>query len=143
MISPEEKYINYLKSKDQRLTKARKEILHILFDTHDHLRLEEILNEAKKRNISRATLFRTLNQMIEANLIHKFFDENGRVYYEHIYEHSPHHHLICVDCGLIVEIEEPKLKTVIEKICENNNLQHHSHVVEVFGICSRCNKSKK
>lgn len=140
MISPEEKYNSYLKSKKQRPTKARKVLLNILFKTHDHLRLEEILKEAKVKKISRATLFRTLNQMIEAKLIHKFFDENGRVYYEHIYEHSPHHHLICMECGNIIEIEEPKLKKVLEKICGENNFTHHSHVVEVFGICGKDHK---
>ena len=135
-MTPEEKYISYLKSKSQRLTRARKSILDLLFNTHDHLRLDEILEESKKMNISRATLFRTLNQMIDARLIHKFFDENGRVYYEHIYEHSPHHHLICVDCGNIIEIEEPELKEFLKKICEKNNFKHYNHVVEVFGLCN-------
>jgi len=136
-MTPEEKYISYLTSRQQRLTNARKAILDLLFNTHEHLRLDEILDKAGKMKISRATLFRTLNQMIDAKLIHKFFDEQGRVYYEHIYEHSLHHHLICVDCGNIIEIEEPELKELLKRICEKNNFIHYNHVVEVFGVCNK------
>lgn len=139
MLTPEKKYDTYLKSKNQRLTEARKIIFDYLFSVHSHLKLDDIRKEAEKNNISRATLFRILNQMIDAELIQKFFDDKGQVYYEHIYEHTPHHHLICTKCNKITEFEDPDLHKFLEDICKKNNFIHHNHIVEVMGVCdSKC-----
>lgn len=137
MLTPEKKYDAYLKSKNQRFTTARKIIFDYLFGTHSHLKLEDIRKEAEKNNISRATLFRILNQMLDAELIQKFFDDRGQVYYEHIYEHAPHHHMVCMKCNKITEFEDPELHKFLENICKKNNFIHQNHIVEVMGVCEK------
>ena len=138
MLTPEQKFNQFLKFKNQRLTGARDRILKMLFKNHTHIHLENMLAWSKENSISRATLFRTLNMLVEAGLISKFFDEHNRVHYEHIYAHEHHRHLICVKCGNILEVEDPVPEEVVQELCEKNSFTQHYNVFEVFGFCGKC-----
>jgi len=140
MLTPEQQFNQHLRYKSRRPTKAREKILKMLFQNHSHMHLEDILKWAQGNAISRATLFRTLNLLVEAGMVSKIFDEHNRAHYEHVYAHAQHYHLICLQCGNIHEVEAPFSEEAVQKLCDDKNFIQHYNVFKVFGHCSGCAK---
>lgn len=138
MLTPEQKFIQYLKFNNQRLTDSREKVLKMIFHTHDHIHLDDILHWAGENNISRATVFRTLNLLVESGMVSKVFDDKHHVHYEHVYAHSDHCHLICTKCGKITNINLTFSDDDMDKICDNNEFVRFYNIFNIFGICNRC-----
>ncbi len=137
-MTPIQKFNQYLHLKNQRLTPSRNKILKMLFKRHDHISLEELLDWSAQNDISRATLFRTLTLLIDAGMIAQIFDQKKRAHYEHIYEHKKHHHLVCLKCDKIIEIEDNFSEKTAEELCIKNNFEHQYNIFKIYGICGDC-----
>lgn len=138
------------KFKDQfiehRLTPQRRLVLEILMDNKDHhLSAEEVyrLSREKGEDIGIATVYRTLDLLEEMGLIHKLNFGDGRSRYE--LEHSPlehqHHHLLCLNCQEIIEVEEDLLQRLEETIEKKHGFKIVDHRVQFFGYCQRCRET--
>lgn len=135
-----EKFHQYLKSKGLKLTSERKDILKKVFSIHDHFDVEELLYLLKKdgKQISRASVYRTLNLLVDSSLVEKVDFGEGKAYYEHIYGHFHHDHLICSSCGRVIQFQDPVIESRQEEICKHYDFEIDYHLLNIFGYCSQC-----
>ena len=147
-LSPQEKdkfKIN-LKEKGYKLTPQRRAVVDIIMENEGkHLTVEEIYDEVKKEcpEIGLATVYRTVQLLDELGVICKINLNDGCNRYEliHEYENHQHHHLICSECGKIIEVEGDLLDSLESTIEKKYNFFVKNHSVKFFGLCSDCSKN--
>ena len=134
----------FLGEKGLRLTKERIAVLREVFSFHDHFDPEYLYLRIKGSGskASRASVYRTLNLLVESGLVEKISrTEKGNVY-EHTYGHTHHDHMICEGCGSIIEFYSEKLENLQKEICRGNGFDGKSHTLEIRGYCTECKKRK-
>ncbi len=94
----------------------------------------------KNSNISRATVYNTLELLTQCSLLSKRNFGENKTRYESNFERSSHDHLICTDCGAIMEFSNPKVNKLIEEITSELGFQPTGYAFNIFG---KCNKSAK
>ncbi|MGF7431537.1 Fur family transcriptional regulator [Thermoanaerobacterium thermosaccharolyticum] len=135
-----------LKQKGFKLTTQRRAILDVIIENREkHLSSEEIYDLVKEKypEIGLATVYRTLQLFDELGVIYKLNFDDGRSRYElyHNEDHQ-HHHLICLKCGSVIEMEGDLLENLEEAIENTKNFQIVDHNVKFFGYCSKCKQNK-
>jgi len=135
-----------LKEKGMKYTEQRAIILQILLNIDDHLNAEEVLDIVKSKypdqKIGIATIYRTLNFLEEVNLITSIsFGKEGKKYEGNSDKH--HDHLICTECGKIVEFLDDTIEKKQEEIALKNGFKITDHTMQIFGICGDCQAKKK
>ena len=130
-----------LKAKGMKYTEQRAIILQILLNIDDHLNAEEVLDIVKKKypdqKIGIATIYRTLNFLEEVNLITSIsFGKEGKKYEGNTDKH--HDHLICTECGKIVEFLDDTIEKKQEEIAKKNGFTITDHTMQIFGVCDDC-----
>ncbi len=134
-----------LKEKGFKLTPQRRAILDIILETEGkHLSAEEIYDLVKVKcpDIGLATVYRTMQMFEEVGLVYKHnFDEvRSRYEINHHNEYHQHHHLICVGCSRVIEVEEDLLEQLESGIEKKYNFEISNHNVKFFGYCEKCRK---
>lgn len=131
---------DYLKSKKFNLTRERKEILKEVFSIEGHLEAEKIFLRLKRnrKKISRATVYRTLNLLVDSGLVRKVYLGENHIHYEHIFGHTHHDHLVCLKCGKVIEFADEKIEELQARICLKKKFKELSHTVQIFGYCRDC-----
>jgi Fur family ferric uptake transcriptional regulator len=134
-----------LKEQGYKLTPQRRFILEIILETEGrHLSVEEIYELVKYRcpDIGLATVYRTMQMFEEVGLVYKHNFDDGRSRYElnHHNEYHQHHHLICVGCKKVIEVEEDLLEQLESSIEKKYNFKINNHNVKFFGYCEKCRK---
>lgn len=134
-----------LKERGYKLTIQRQAVLDVLLDhENQHLSTEEIYELVKKNHpdIGLATVYRTLLLLDRMELIYKLDLDDGCSRYElnRSREDHRHHHLICMKCGVVAEVEEDLLGVLEEQIQRKNNFIVKDHRVKFYGYCGNCSK---
>ena len=91
-------------------------------------------------SIGFATVYRTLKLLCEAGLCRELKFEDGITRYEHLYGHQHHDHLVCTRCGKFIEIIEPEIEKLQEKLFKKHKFLPQRHRMELYGICKKCRK---
>jgi len=128
-----------------KLTAERRILLREIHTIPSHFTAQELISrmKRKRKKVSRATIYRTLELFQQEGLIEKveLGGENSR--YECI-SHRPHHdHLICVNCGKVIEIQSPVLEEHKEKVCRSHHFLPRSHTLQILGYCRSCRQKLK
>ena len=137
-----------LKSEGLRATKQRLDIWDELSSTDKHRDIETILKDLKKNkiNVSRATLYRTIDVFVKHDLLTKITMDNGRFLYEHNKKTitPKHDHILCEDCGEIFEFYDNTISSIENRIAEDLNIKLTKRVHQLSGKCvdGKCNHSK-
>ena len=137
-----------LKSEGLRATKQRLDIWDELSSTNKHRDIETILLDLKNKkiNVSRATLYRTIDVFVKHDLLKKITLETGKFLYEHNKKTiSPKHdHIVCEDCGEIFEFFDNNISSIEEKIADDLNLKVTKRVHQLSGSCKndQCSHAK-
>ena len=131
---------SHLRHHGLRSTEQRRRILEVFFATTSHVSIEELLAEVRHREpgISYATVYRTLRLLAQCGVAteHQFADGLSR--YE-VADHRGHHdHLICVDCGRIVEFEDPQIEERQRELARRHDFEVLGHKHELYGRCRTC-----
>lgn len=134
-----------LKEEGYKLTTQRKAILDAILENHEkHLNPEEIYNIVKLKcpDIGIATVYRTLQLFEKLNIVCRVNFNDGYNRYELIYdtEQHQHHHLICLNCGKVIEVKMDLLETLENEIEREYGFSIVDHNVKFFGYCSDCEK---
>ena len=140
MLTKEEKFNSYLKSKGLKFTPERKIILQEVFSLRKHFNADQLFEKLHKKNkqISRATVYRTLPLLVESGLIIETLRCQGKVSYEQIFGHKHHGHLVCIKCGRIIEFRDERIERLQEEVCKKHNFKPVEHRLGIRGYCSEC-----
>jgi Fur family ferric uptake transcriptional regulator len=107
-----------------------------------HLSAEEVLYAAREKlpNIGIATVYRTLDRLAAIDILYKTMFDSGKFRYELSNDQNhQHHHIICLGCGKITEVEEDLLVSLEEHI-EQQGFQIVDHQLKLYGYCPSCIK---
>lgn len=125
-------------------TRQREEIVKTFLKAPGHQSLEQIYSQVIKTNpkIGRITVYRTLKLLTRLGLAiqRKFAD--GETRYELASEGAHHDHLICLDCGKIIEFEDPTIESLQARIAQQHQFQIFQHRMELYGRCETCLRKK-
>lgn len=134
-----------LEAANYRLTQQRKAVLDVMRENAGHhLTAEEVLAEARKKfpNIGIATVYRTLERMASMQILYKTLFDGGKHRYEiSDQEDHQHHHIICVSCNKIYEVEETLLDS-LELYLEQQGFEIVNHQLKVYAYCPECKSHK-
>lgn len=132
-----------LKKNGLKNSKQREEILSVLYKSATHLSPEEIANEikTKDKSTSISSIYRILTYLEKERFVTPLeADKNGRRY--EIAAKAHHDHIICLDCGSIIEFVDSDIERLQIEISAKFDAQIISHDMRLFVICSKCkNKS--
>lgn len=129
-----------LKKEGLRYTQQRQSIWDEICATDDHRDAEEIYLSLRKEgmNVSRATVYRTIDVLVKNNLVRKLDLGDGRARYEHKMDSGHHDHLICVTCGKIEEFMDETIEQRQDQIVNDLGFKLIRHIHQLFVICSDC-----
>ena len=131
-----------LQEKGYRLTPQRIMILEALHNASQHISAEEIYGivRAKYPYANISTIYRTLELLKELGLVTEIDLDDGRIRY-HLTEKGHHHHLICNQCGAIIDLPEQILVPLEEVLLNDYKFKADLKHLAVFGLCDKCRNS--
>jgi len=141
MATTEEKVLEeYISRNNLKITRQRRSVLKAFLDCENHVSAEELYNTVTETesNIGLATVYRTLALLIRSGLASEMDFGDGQKRYEHRYKHKHHDHMICTECGKIIEFTNPIIEKLQDEIAAQNGFTITSHKLDLFGNCSDC-----
>ena len=145
-LAPMERFEEYLQSKGKRITEQRRVLVDRVFRQHDHFDVEDLLSdlarEVGKRRVSRPTVYRTLDQLVEAGLLRKM-NLGGRAVYEHDYGYPQHDHLHCQTCNKLIEFQSDEVLAIREEAGRQHDFRVTGHRLLVTGLCQQCRDQRR
>ena len=136
----EEQFLGFLRSRGLRATAERRALIREIFAQHGHIDADSILAAVHRRGlaISRATVYRNLELLVQAGLAHKV-RLSGRSYlYEHLHSGQRHDHMACRCCGRMVEFVSPGITALLGEICRAHGFEGRQNQLQILGICRSC-----
>ena len=129
-LSPQERFEEYLQSRGKRITQQRRILVDHVFERHDHFDADELIANLsaspKSAPVSRPTVYRTLNELVEAGLLRKM-TLGGRAVYEHDYGYPQHDHLHCQMCDKLIEFHSDELAELRDAVAREHHFRVTGH----------------
>jgi Fur family ferric uptake transcriptional regulator len=143
--TPESKFREYLASrpKPQRFTEQQRELLGHVFAKHSHFDVDQLIEELKKagKRVSRATVYRTLTKLVDAGLLRRI-ELGTRTVFDHDYGYPFHDHLVCEQCGAMIEFQSEALDAVLRDVAGNHQFRPNGRTLVIRGVCAECNAAR-
>ena len=129
-----------LKKEGLRYTQQRQSVWDELCATNDHRDAEEIYLAIRQSglNVSRATVYRTIDVLVKNKMVRKLELGDGRARYENKVNATHHDHLICIQCGKIEEFMDEVIESRQDEIVKKFGYKLVRHIHQLFIICSEC-----
>lgn len=147
MNSIEANLKTYLNEKGFKLTFQRQAVLDVIVrHKGKHLSGEEIfeLLKLKYPGIGLATVYRTLPLLEKIGLLSTIHLNDDCTRYEYNYDNGQHshHHLICLGCGSVFEVQDDLLETLEQQVHKKSSFIIKNHSVKFYGYCSKCSQTQ-
>jgi Fur family ferric uptake transcriptional regulator len=144
MNAPLPDYSNLRPAGGKRSSK-RERILDIFLQQKGHLSADDLFDFVRRAEpgIGRATVYRTLQWMVDANIARKVDFGEGRSRYEPSYRHPRHFHLVCNQCHRSSEFLSSDVESLMEEIAAARGFATTRSVLQIFGTCEECLTGRK
>jgi len=138
-------FVEKLRPAGGRRSGKRDVIVQIFLRQDGHLAADELVELIRKEDarISRATIYRTLQWMVDAGIARKVDFGEGRFRFEHSYRHPRHFHLICKTCSQSFEFLSSDIEALIEEIAEARRFAPRQSVLQIYGTCENCQAGRQ
>ena len=135
----------FVASRSLRHSRQRMDILQVFLQTEQHRTAEELLALIRKKNpsVGCATVYRTMKLLCDCGLARELKLEDGTARYEHLYGHSHHDHLVCSRCGRLVEVFDPEIERLQDRLSRIHGFLPQHHRMEIYGICCHCASKRR
>jgi Fur family transcriptional regulator, ferric uptake regulator len=142
-VREKEQFLQFLRGRGQRVTGERLALFDEIFSLHGHIDAEELLGVMKARGlkISRATVYRNLDLLVESGFARKQRLGRRGFLYEHVHAGQQHDHLVCTGCGRVVEFVSQGIAALQAEICRAHGFVPMRHTLQIAGLCNRCAES--
>ena len=132
----------YLSRNQLKQTKQRKIVVSHFLNLDSHVDAEDLYESVRSEgfNIGLATIYRTLNLLKDAGLVEQRSFADGRAVFEVLKPGNHHDHIVCIDCGRIVEFENEEIEALQKIEASKFGFVLTSHRLELYGRCEPCRK---
>jgi len=130
----------HLKNKGLLHSKQREQILDVFLRTERHPTIDDLYELVRRKNpkIGLATVYRAMKVICDAGLAREVDFGDGIRRFEHKYQHQHHDHLVCLECGRVIEVLSPEIKKLQERLAKKYSFTSLRHRMQIFGICRKC-----
>ncbi len=137
IILVKEIFRTYLKERNQRQTPERFMVLEEIYRAEGHFDADDIFFNMKNAGtrVSRATVYNTLDLLIECGLVQRQQFGKNQYYYERSYAYQQHDHMICKECGVVIEFCDPRILEIQRLMEEIHDFTVEGHSLHLFGRC--------
>lgn len=134
------RFRSYLRRTDHPVTPQRVRVARILFGTHDHISADEIMARLRREGepVGKATVYRTLDLLVEADLIREHDFGEGFRRYEPRPTRPRHEHLVCTGCGKVIEFQHEAIERLEREVAGLHGFEPSHHRLEIYGRCEEC-----
>ncbi|MDQ2976231.1 MAG: transcriptional repressor [Acidobacteriota bacterium] len=145
MTEEQEVFLQHIQRKGLKRTSQRDLILDMFLRTEEHLSSEDLyrLVQEVDPSIGQTTVYRTLKLLTEAGLAREVRFGDGITHYEHNYKHQHHDHMICSECGRIIEFFSAELEAIQDAMAAKHRFQVTQHLLRIIGVCAECRRAMK
>lgn len=141
----QEVFLKHIQKHGLKRTSQRDLILDVFLRTEEHLSNEDLYQLVKKEDptVGQTTVYRTLKILTEAGLAREVRFGDGRTHYEHNYKHQHHDHMICSECGKIIEFFSAELEAIQDQMAAKHKFEITQHLLRIIGVCVDCRRARK
>jgi Fur family ferric uptake transcriptional regulator len=133
-------FVDKLRPAGSKRSGKRDFIVNVFLRQEGHLTADDLVDLIRREDqrISRATIYRTLQWMVDAGIARKVDFGEGRFRFEHSYRHPRHFHLICKSCNRSFEFLSSDIEALVEEVASARNFTPRQSVLQIHGTCEAC-----
>ena len=133
-------FVDSLRPAGSKRSSKRDLIVNVFLRQQGHLTADDLVDLIRREDqrISRATIYRTLQWMVDAGIARKVDFGEGRFRFEHSYRHPRHFHLICKTCNRSFEFLSSDIESLIEEVAAARGFAQRQSVLQIHGECEAC-----
>jgi Fur family ferric uptake transcriptional regulator len=139
MLSPKE-FVDTHRPSGSRRSGKRDVIVNVFLQQEGHVGADQVVDAVRARDsrISRATIYRTLQWMVDAGIARRVDFGDGRFRFEHAYRHPRHFHLICRRCHQSFEFLSSDIESLVDEVAAARQFDVDESVLQIYGTCADC-----
>jgi Fur family ferric uptake transcriptional regulator len=135
-----QRFEDFLRARGLRMTRERIAVFDEIYSLHGHIDAEAVWRSLRDggAKVSRATVYRNLELLVASGLVRKQRLGGRRHLYEHLHRGQRHDHLVCRECGRVVEFLSPAIEALQREICRAHHFSPGDHNLQIQGVCLSC-----